>query len=170
MITKVNVEGTYFLYVTDPLTRDFSGYDIRYSANLFKYFGIVEIENVRLILDEWTIPIKSNSYAFSYLYWYKPIDLKWVDNKVLNGDASGEDFENSIKCEFHTHERCTHCKEVWDVLAVDAVLYYNENKALGKTKIAKAREAKIFLKCPACNSAFAESYVVKIFGQSLKQT
>ena len=165
MIKQVQAEGTSYLYVTDPLSDDLKGYHTKYSFNVFEIYNIGNIDNIRMILE----PIKNDGkdYFIFYLYWFVSKDLSELDKKVIDNSYTNHDFENSVKCEYHSGVFCEGCESSWDAFVIDTGNPYIGNKELKQKKLNSVFSRKANLACPKCNTPFRNSLVIKIIGPDI---
>jgi hypothetical protein len=166
MIKEVKAENTSYLYVTDPMSKELKSYNTILTYNVFEVYNVFLIDRIRMILEH-SLDQYSKNYLMLYLYWLESIDLIELDDKVLKGTYTDEDFENAIKCEFHPGEYCSKCKSSWDVFGIDLGRPYLGNKKLLSIKIDKVYKKKANLYCPNCNAPFNDLVVIKILGPAI---
>jgi hypothetical protein len=155
---KVNAEGTIFFYLanSEPLVEVASCGLTVPMPDASVADKIRRLADVRLVVFERML--RRGEGAVYYLYWRVGRDLEVVDQQVLNGTHTDDDFIDSVKTVYQV-TFCDRCGSHWHTLIIPSGDPYPGAPGLLQHKI----ESSSFDPCPKC-SASLRRMVVKILG------
>jgi hypothetical protein len=100
--------------------------------------------------------LKPDNLDVYYLHWDDNSDLDSLDDRVIKGLHTDEDFANSITT-IYQRTLCTNCDWIGDTLVVPPVGSTTIMSRLHDVKAPKRKN----MRCPTCNT-YLRQFVVKI--------
>lgn len=98
-------------------------------------------------------PSGVDTYFCHYLYWPNGVDRAALDRKVLSGEYTDADFEESVLTQYQG-VHCFRCNSGWRALVQSiAYAFGTRIKAHGETR------------CPECRTDYQMPMIYKVFGK-----
>ena len=154
---KIQAEGTTFAYWTraDGIPKAIEmGLQVK-GLEPFMATQLGTCPEIRLIL----IRLLDLHIAYiRYLYWDNEQDLDILDDKVVQGKFTDDDFKDAVKTVYQ-RTVCSNCGYTWDTLVMPPEPYLGSPGLFEKKLAEKVPKLKT---CPNCGASLRQ-LVVKIF-------